>query len=120
MKKLNIVKTKRLRLILDTYRNSTAAGNWITPLNPDNISIEFIAMRKPFSVSFNTRTIYLNTQYEVIHTFPYYIQALWEIKQQRSSKLTYWFYKIFKPSRIDIPSSDKATIARNWLIQNVQ
>lgn len=118
MKKVNIVKTKRLKLILDTYTKATAAGDWITPLNPDNISIEFVAMRKPFSVSFDTRTIYFNTQYEVAHIFPYYIKALWEIKQQRASKLTYWFYKLFNPSRIDIPSSDKATTARNWLIQN--
>lgn len=110
------LKHHRFKLILDDYQFNTVAGEWITPLNPDNINFEFIDMGLHGTVKISGRkTIYINNRYEVRNLFPYIIKALWELKQKREAPYCYFLFKLFNPSKIDKPASEKAEIAYNWL-----
>lgn len=104
-----------LRCTLDQYRTTTSEGSWITSLNPDNIQLEFISMRKQLSVGFGTHLIYFNRTTQAKELFPYYIKALWHIKQKREYRWKYWLYKVFYPSRVNSPADEKAELAANWL-----
>lgn len=110
-----VLKEKRLRLLLDEYRLNTIEGDWITPLNPDNIKIVFVNMTKSDVLSLSARTIYLNGAIDSTYLFPCYIRELWYIKQRRECGWKYWIYKIFAPSKIEEPAKEKAELAQNWL-----
>lgn len=112
------LKEKRLRLILDDYKDTTVAGNWIIPLNPDNIKIEFTDMGNNLAKFSGTHTIYLNSNYEVSYLFPCYIRELWYIKQRREHRWRYWFYKLFTPQKINKTATEQATLASNWICGN--
>lgn len=108
------LKEKRLRLILDEYRVSTNEGGWITPLNPDNISILFTDT--PLTTqSICGNKIILNKNIEAKYLFPCYIKELWHIKQKREHRWKYWFYKIFMPNKINDSANEKEELAKNWL-----
>jgi hypothetical protein len=110
-------KEKRLRLLLDEYRNTTAAGEWITPLNPDNIKIEFQDLGNFLGMSEGKKKIILNERYESKELFPFLIYKLWHIKQKRKSLLKYWFYKVFNSWKIYLPAREKEAIAEDWLVE---
>lgn len=104
-----------LRCTLDQYRTTTAEGDWITLLNPDNIKLEFISTKKPSYLGLGTNLIYLNQTMRAKELFPYYIKALWHVKQKREYRWKYWLYKVFCPSKVNKPADEKAELAANWL-----
>ena len=117
MKDVTTVKEKRLRLILDQYRRVTSAGEWITPLNPDNIKISFFDGLFSIKSFVLGNTIYLNKLKEAEDLFPCYIKELWHIKQKRQQRWKYWVYLLFNYNQIDEPAQEQYTLARNWLYE---
>jgi hypothetical protein len=109
-------KEKRLRLYLDEYRLNTVAGEWITPLNPDNIEIEFADLGELKSMLRGKR-IFFNLKYEAKDLFPQYVKELWHLKQKRERPIKFLFYKIFNPWNIYIPAKEKEAIAYKWLTE---
>ena len=111
-------KEKRLRLLLDEYRLNTAAGEWITPLNPDNIQIEFLDLGEHEKSVVYGKKILLNENYEAKAIFPSLIYELWHLKQKREMPFRFWLYSVLYPWKIYIPAREKKSIAYNWLLEN--
>lgn len=104
---------KYLRLLLDVYRN-TPQGEWITPLNPDNITIHFYKFRKRKSDS-TRNSICLNKTYSLKELFPCYVRELWYIKERRACYWRYWLSKLFRLKNF-VDKADVAMLnANHWL-----
>ena len=115
MKNINAHKENLLKYTLDVYRKTTIAGDWLTPLNPDNISIEFFRAALHQDSQIVGNTIYLNARHDTKYLFPFYVKELWHIKQKRENRWKYWIYKIFMPWRVNRPAMEQAELAANWL-----
>jgi hypothetical protein len=107
------LKEQMLKVILQDYCNNTNEGTWIIPLNPDNIRLEFLPIKRSFSNATN-KYIGLPQDIEARDLFPCYIKELWHIKQKREHRWKYWFYKVFKPSKINDSADEKELLAKNW------
>jgi hypothetical protein len=110
-------KEKRLRSGLDTYCRDTNEGEWITPLNPDNIPISFFSQKDGKCSQLLGEVIYLNDCYEAKQLFPCYIKELWHIKQKREQRWKYWLYRIFAPRKINNVATEKEILARHWMCE---
>jgi hypothetical protein len=117
MKFFQSFKEKRLRLRLEEYRKNTAAGEWITPLNPDNIQIEFLDLGNHEKSMLYGKKIILNEKYESEELFTSLIYELWHLKQKREMPFRFWLYTLFCPWQIYIPAREKKSIAYNWLTE---
>ena len=107
------LKEQRLKVILQDYCNNTDEGTWIIPLNPDNIRLEFLPIKRSFSNA-TKKYIGLPQDIEARDLFPSYVKELWHIKQKREHRWKYWFYKIFCPSKINDSADERELLSRHW------
>lgn len=110
------IKENRLRLLLKHFCDETAEGEWIAPLNPSNIEIDFTDLYKNDESMLFGDVVYLDPDHEATHLFPYYVKELYLIKQKREHRFEYFINQIFGIGSIMDKAEEKKSIATEWML----
>lgn len=115
---MNSAKEKMLRLMLDEFRKETAEGEWITPLNPDNVKIEFRDLGSyAYGMSVGSKIV-LNSKYQAVELFSTLVHELWHLKQRREAPVRYWIFKMpFFRHKLENSAEEKEIFAEDWLVE---
>lgn len=108
-------KERRLRLLLKHFCEETQEGEWITPLNPSNIQLDFTDLYKNDESMLFCDVIYLDPDHEAKHLFPYLVKELYLIKQKREHRFEYFVNRIFGIGSIMDKANEKQETAFNWI-----
>jgi hypothetical protein len=115
---METLKEKRLRLYLDEFRK-TLKDDWITPLNPDNVEIEFKDFGNFCIAMLVGQKVILNSMYEADELFSSLVHELWHLKQKRKAIVRYYLFKMFWfRNKIEKTAEEWEKIAEDWICYN--
>jgi hypothetical protein len=111
-------KEKKLRMYLDNFKKSLT-DDWVTPLNPDNVKIEFKNFGN-FCIAMSVgQKIILNSMYEADELFSSFVHELWHLKQKREAPIRYHIFLIlFFRNKIEKSAEEWEAIAEDWIYYN--
>lgn len=108
-------KEKKIRLYLDKFIQDLK-DDWITPLNPDNVEIEFWDLGEFAIAMLVGQKVVLNGKYQASELFSSLIHELWHLKQKREKPIRYFIFKIpFFRHKIENSAEYWEELAEDWI-----
>lgn len=105
---IHTFKKKKLRVQLDKFAKYLNE-DWITPLNPDNIKIEFGSRLDSILCIFKKRKIVLNPKYDSDELFAQMVYELYILKHKQ-----HLFHFIFNYFELKQLAEEWKWLAQDW------